>query len=46
LSLDLEHPNRLLLAPSHDPVPVKTDGSLDWDAVTAVEIIEITDTHE
>lgn len=46
LSLDLEHPNRLLLVAAHDPVPLKLDGSLDWEAVTAVEIIEITDTHE
>jgi len=46
LSLDLEHPNRLLLVAAHDPVPLKLDGSLDWAAVTAVEIIAITDTHE
>ena len=45
-SLDLEHPNRLLFVAAHDPIPVKDDGSLDWEAVTAVEIIEITDPHE
>ncbi|MCF7673842.1 MAG: type II toxin-antitoxin system RelE/ParE family toxin [Akkermansiaceae bacterium] len=45
-SLDLEHPNRLLMVPAHDPVPLKEDGGVDWDAVTAVEITEITDTHE
>lgn len=45
-SLDLEHPNRLLLVVAHNPAPVKTDGNLDWEAVTAIEIIEITDTHE
>jgi len=46
LSLDLEHPYRLLLVPANDPVPVKDDGGMDWEAVTAVEITEITDTHE
>jgi hypothetical protein len=35
-----------LLVVAHDPAPVKTDGTLDWEAVTAIEIIEITDTHE
>lgn len=46
LSLDMEHPYRLLLIPAHDPLPVKGDGGLDWEGVTAVEITEITDTHE
>jgi hypothetical protein len=42
----LEHPNRLLMIPAHDPVPRKDDGGLHWDAITAVEITEITDTHD
>jgi proteic killer suppression protein len=46
LSLDLEHPQRLLLVPAHDPVPLKKDGGLDWEAITAVEITEITDPHD
>lgn len=45
LSLDLQHPDRLLFEPAHDPVPEKPDGGLDWDGVTAVRILEITDTH-
>jgi len=45
-SLDLEHPNRLLLVPAHDPIPLREDGGIDWSAVTAIEITEITDTHE
>ncbi|TAE73800.1 MAG: killer suppression protein [Verrucomicrobia bacterium] len=46
LSLDIEHPMRLLMVPAHDPIPRKSDGGLDWDAITAVEITEITDPHD
>lgn len=46
LSLDLDGPYRLIFRPSHEPVPVKTDGGLDWGGVTVVCILEVTDTHE
>ena len=46
LSLDLDHPYRLLFIPNHDPMPTKSDGGVDWIQVTAIEIIEIRDTHE
>lgn len=45
LSVDLEHPYRLIFEPAHNPVPQKADGGLDWTRVTAVMILEITDTH-
>ena len=31
--------------PHNDPKPTKSDGGLDWSAVTEVIIIEITDYH-
>lgn len=46
LSLDVDHPYRLLFVPYHDPVPLKEDGGLDWTQVTVVQIISIEDTHE
>ena len=46
LSVDLDHPYRLLFVPDHDPVPLKSDGGLDWKQVTAITITEIEDTHE
>jgi plasmid maintenance system killer protein len=46
LSLDLDHPYRLLFIPKHDPVPKKPDGGMNWSEVTAIEIIGIVDTHE
>lgn len=46
LSLDLDHPYRLLFEPANNPVPKKPDGGLDWTQVTAVRIIGVEDTHE
>ena len=45
LSVDLEHPYRLLFIPANDPIPVTQDGGLDWAKVTEIEIVEIVDTH-
>ncbi|HEY9720887.1 MAG TPA: hypothetical protein V6D47_02675 [Oscillatoriaceae cyanobacterium] len=44
-AVDLKHPQRLILVPAHDPVPVLEDGGVDLSAVTAIEIIEIVDYH-
>lgn len=46
LSLDLDHPYRLLFVPDHDPIPRKDDGGLDWNQVTTVKIVGIRDTHD
>jgi plasmid maintenance system killer protein len=45
LSVDLEHPYRLIFCPANEPVPKKPDGGLDWAGVTAIEIIGVEDTH-
>ena len=45
LSLDLDHPYRLLFRPSTDQTP-GPGGGLDWSAVTAVTVIGIVDTHD
>jgi plasmid maintenance system killer protein len=46
LSLDLDHPYRLIFEPACDPVPKKPDGGLDWTKISAVAIIGVEDTHE
>ncbi|MFP4441147.1 MAG: hypothetical protein ACLFVO_28250 [Chloroflexaceae bacterium] len=43
--MDLDHPYRLLFVPANDPIPRKDDGGLDWASITAIEIIEVEDTH-
>lgn len=45
LSLDLDHPYRLIFVPNHDPIPRRSDGGLDWSLVTAVKILGVEDTH-
>jgi len=46
ISLDLEHPYRLVFEPANDPIPRKQDGGLNWTAITAVRIIGVVDTHD
>lgn len=46
LSVDLDHPYRLIFVPDHSPIPVLDDGGLNWQMVTAIKIIGIEDTHE
>ncbi|MFH2123424.1 MAG: killer suppression protein [Pseudomonadota bacterium] len=45
LSVDLDHPYRLLFVVANIPSPIREDSGLDWDGVTEIEIIEIADTH-
>lgn len=45
LSLDLDHPRRLIFRPEPFPGPRLADGGLDWNQVERVAVIEIADTH-
>jgi len=45
LSVDLNHPYRLLFVPDHKPPPTGPEGGLNWSQVTAVTIIGVEDTH-
>lgn len=46
LSVDLDHPYRLLFEPADDPIPRKLDGGLDWSQVRIIRILSVEDTHE
>ena len=46
LSLDLEHPLRLIFVPDDFPPSLKVDGGIDWENVTVIKILGIEDTHE
>lgn len=46
LSLDLDHPWRLIFMPDDDPPALKKDGGIDWDSVRSVIVLGIEDTHE
>ena len=45
LSVDLEHPYRLIFIPANDPLPILPEHGLDWANITEIEIIEIVDPH-
>lgn len=45
LSVDLDHPRRLLFEPANEPVPQRPDRGLDWTRVTVVRILRVEDTH-
>ena len=44
-AVDLEHPQRLILVPDCEELPVKADGSLDLSRIDAIMILEIVDYH-
>ena len=46
LSLDLDHPYRLIFELANNPIPRKEDGGMDWTKITAVRIIGVVNTHE
>lgn len=46
LSLDLDHPYRLIFEPADEPIPTKPDGGIDRNKITAVTIIGVRDTHD
>lgn len=44
-SMDLDHPYRLIFRPSHDPIPEKEDGGIDWSRVSAIVVAGVENTH-
>jgi plasmid maintenance system killer protein len=46
LSLDLDHPWRLIIEPADIPPAVKADGGLDWDNIQIIRVLGIEDTHD
>lgn len=45
LAVDLDHPYRLIFEPKPPP-PRKEDGGLDWQRVTEIVVLEITNYHD
>ncbi len=44
-AVDLVHPDRLVFAPDHDPIPALKAGGVDWAKVTKIEIAGIGNYH-
>ena len=45
LAVDISGNYRIIFEPDHDPIPENASGGLDWEAVTIIEVQEITDYH-
>ncbi|MFN7708898.1 MAG: type II toxin-antitoxin system RelE/ParE family toxin [Sphingobacteriia bacterium] len=45
LGIHVSANHRITFRPSHDPLPRKADGSLDWQQVTAIVIDEINEDY-
>ena len=46
IAVSLKEPYRLIFEPVADQLPQKPGGGLDWKAVTAIRVVEITDYHD
>lgn len=46
LSIKLRGGYRLIIAPADEPLPLKSDGGLDWRAVEAVVVKAVEDYHD
>lgn len=44
-AVDLVHPQQLVFEPTHSPTPVKEEGGIDRDRITAITIIAVVDYH-
>ena len=45
IAVHINEPYRLLFKPNHDPVPVTVSGNIDWEKITCITIIEVTNYH-
>jgi plasmid maintenance system killer protein len=46
LSMSLKGGDRLVFEPSQEPRPLKADGGLDWNQVTAIRVVEVGNYHD
>jgi proteic killer suppression protein len=45
-AIDLHGGHRLVFVQDHDPVPIREDGTVDWNSVTNVRVVFIGDYHD
>jgi proteic killer suppression protein len=46
ISVDLDHPYRLIFEPDQNPFPTHPEGGLDWNRITRIKVLGVEDTHE
>ena len=45
IAVDVKQPKRLIFEPANDPPPYRADGGWDWQRITIIRILEVTDYH-
>ena len=46
LAVDISGNWRMIFEADHNPIPVKDDGGLNWEAVSNIRILEVEDYHK
>ena len=46
IAVDISGNWRIIFEPDHDTVPVQTDGGWDWNSITQIKVLEVTDYHK
>ena len=41
IAISLRGQNRLIFIPNHNPLPVRADGSMDWNKITSIQITAV-----
>ncbi len=44
-AVDVKHPQRIIMEPADDPIPLLEDGSIDLARVTSIRVVEVKDYH-
>ena len=45
LAVKLDKGYRMVFEVANDPIPLKTDGGLDWNRVTAVRVLKLAEDY-
>jgi proteic killer suppression protein len=44
-SIDIQENWRIIFKPDHDPIPLKEDGGVNLELITAIKIVSVEDPH-
>jgi len=46
IAVDISGNWRIVFEPNHNPIPLLADGGWDWNSITQIKILEVTDYHK
>lgn len=45
IAVHVEEPKRLIFIPDHEPVPLTSNGAINWKEVRSIKVLEIVNYH-